>query len=264
MLFRSGTGNYNENTTRLYSDIGLLTSDAHIAHDIMLFFRDLGVDASGGTYHSLSVSPGGIRASLCRLLDQEIAHARAGNESRVIFKANALTDKLMIDKLIEASKAGVKADLIIRGTCCIKAGVTGLTENIRVVSIVGRFLEHARVYWFGGTGKLFISSADLMTRNLDQRVEVLCPIRDGRVAAHIMQMLKFQLCDTAKGRIMQPDGSYQRIELPDGVLGSQMALYQLYTENEGQKAHRLRRAAKTTRKKIGRILISLGRRFTRP
>lgn len=257
------TGNYNEHTTRLYSDIGLLTSDAHIAHDILLFFHELGAGAPAGAYRSLGVSPGGIRATLCRLLDAEMANARRGGQAHVIFKANTLSDGAMIGKLIAASQAGVKIDLIIRGTCCLTAGVPGLTEHIRVVSIVGRFLEHARVYWFKSSDRLFISSADLMLRNLDRRMEVLCPVRDRRVAARIMQMLHMQLRDTAKGRVMLPGGRYARLKAPDGVADSQMALYRQFTQ-DGSRPRRLRHAAKDARKKIGAVLIRIGQRFTRP
>lgn len=258
------TGNYNENTTRVYSDIGLLSSDAHIAQDIMLFFRELGADAPAGKYRSLSVSPGGIRAKLCNLLDTEIAHARAGGQAHVILKANAITDRPMIDKLIEASKAGVKIDLIIRGICCIKAGIQGLTHNIRIVSIVGRFLEHARVYWFSSSDRLFISSADLMPRNLDRRMEVLCPVADKRAAAPIMQMLHMQLCDNTKGRQMREDGQYVRICAPYGITDSQMTLYKAISESAALRPHRLRRAAKVARNMLGTALIRLGKRFTRP
>lgn len=256
------TGNYNENTTRLYSDIGLLTSDTHIAQDIMLFFRELGADAPAGTYRSLHISPGGIRAKLCRLLDAEIAHARSGGQAHVIFKANALTDRPMIDKLIEASKAGVKVELIIRGTCCLKSGIEELTHNIRIVSIVGRFLEHARVYWFGSSEQLFISSADLMPRNLDRRMEVLCPVADKRAAVSIMQMLHMQLCDNLKGRQMNAGGHYERISMPSGVTDSQMALYSALSETAALRPHRLRRVAKSARTMLGTALIRLGKRFT--
>ena len=258
------TGNYNENTTRVYSDIGLLSSDAHIAQDIMLFFRELGADAPAGKYRSLCISPGGIRLKLFHLLDTEIAHARAGGEAHVILKANAITDRPMIDKLIEASKAGVKIDLIIRGICCIKAGIQGLTHNIRIVSIVGRFLEHARVYWFSTSGRLYISSADMMPRNLDRRMEVLCPVADKRAAALIMQMLRMQLCDNTKGRQMREDGQYVRICAPDGTADSQMTLYMAISDSAALRPHRLRRAAKGARNMLGSALIRLGRRFTRP
>ena len=259
------TGNYNENTTRLYSDIGILTSNMHICGDIVRFFRDQGSGSTAGTYHSISVSPCGIRSTLYHFLDQEIASAQNNGDARVIFKCNALCDKDMIDKLIEASKAGVKVDLIIRGACCIKAGLDGLTQNIRIVSIVGRFLEHARVYWFSGSGRLFISSADLMPRNLNQRIEALCPVHDKHIADCLLHMLDLQLRDTAKGRVMLPSGQYTRQQLPNGIADSQTALYRLFSEiDDSPQPVILHRATKHIRQKLGKHLIRLGRRFTRP
>lgn len=258
------TGNYNENTTRIYSDIGILTTDPIISNDIVRFFRDRGSGTTGGSYHNIRVSPDGIRDSLMCLLDQEIAYAQNNDDARVIFKCNALCDKAMIDKLIEASVAGVKVDLIIRGPCCLIAGLNGFSQNVRIVSIVGRFLEHARVYWFSSSGKLFISSADLMPRNLDHRIEVLCPVRDKHIADCIMHMLSLQLRDTAKGRFMLPTGRYSRIKTADGIADSQDALYHLFSEiDESSQPYRLRRAVKRLRLNLGKQLIRLGRRFSR-
>lgn len=255
------TGNYNEKTASLYTDIGLLTSNEHIARDIMQFFRELGSGA-GGEYRALSVSPGGIRKKLCALIDRETSCVTRFGEGRIVMKMNSLADRGMIDKLIAASKAGVKIDLIVRGICCLKAGLSGITENIRVVSVVGRFLEHSRVYWFlnGGLDELFISSADLMTRNLDRRMEVLCPVLDRPTAAVIKDMTFMLLSDTAKGRLMRPDSVYERLKVPGGVNDAQMAQYEKCREDykrllpQKSKRRLLRRA-------LGGALVRFGRRI---
>jgi polyphosphate kinase len=256
------TGNYNENTANTYTDIGLLTSNKAIANDIMLFFRELGSGA-GGEYQLLSVSPGGIRKKLCALIDREIECVSRFGEGRIIMKMNSLADRGMIDKLIEASKAGVRIDLNVRGICCLKTGIPGVTENIRVVSVVGRFLEHSRVYWFlnGGREELFISSADLMTRDLDRRLEVLCPILDRPIASRIKDMVLKLLSDTAKGRSMQPDGSYTRLNIPGGVNDAQAGQYMQclddYRRLLPQKHKRL-----ALRRVLGSALVRFGRRIS--
>ncbi len=257
------TGNYNEITTRLYSDVGLLTANNDISNDILLFFRELGAGASAGNYKTLSVSPGGIRQTLYRLIDKEIQAAQSGG-GHVMIKVNSLSDKDMIDKFIEASCAGVKIDLIVRGICCLKAPVQGVSENIRVVSIVGRFLEHARIYWFSHSDALFISSADLMTRNLDSRMEVLCPVLDVRIAIQLKRMMLMQLCDNAKGRIMQPNGSYARMKSENGINGSQLAQHALCADDAASQQKRwLSKAGKNFRKTLGRAFVRLGRRMSR-
>ena len=259
------TGNYNERTANLYTDIGILTADEDIAADIILFFRELGAGVTGENYRVFDVSPDGIRQKLYQLIDDEIENQRRYGRSHVIAKVNALADKGMIDKLIEASQAGVKIDLIIRGICCLKAGIPGLTENIRVISIVGRFLEHSRVYWFlgGGDEKLFISSADMMTRNLDRRMEVMCPVRDPDIAARIRDMVFTLMRDVGKGRIMQPDGTYTRLNVLDGIKDAQMAQYEkCAADYKKQLPQKKRRLFMAIRRMIGTALIRLGKRIT--
>lgn len=259
------TGNYNEKTANLYTDIGILTSNEDIANDIILFFRELGAGVTGEDYRIFDVSPNGIRQKLYNLIEQEVKCVKKYGQGRMVFKINSLADKDMIDKLIKASKAGVKIDLIVRGICCLKAGIVGRTENIRVISIVGRFLEHSRVYWFlgGDNEKLYISSADLMTRNLDRRMEVLCPVIDNKIANRIKDMVFTLAKDTAKGRIMQPDGSYTRLDLQGGIHDTQMAEYQkcldYYKNQLPQKRMRVKRSL---RHAVGNGLIRLGKRIS--
>jgi polyphosphate kinase len=170
-----GTGNYNPKTARLYEDFGLLTSDPAITHDLTDLFNNLSGFAQDFSYQQLLVAPAGLRDGITDRIDAEIAHHRAGRAASIRIKVNSLVDEAVIDKLYEASRAGVEVDLIIRGICTLRPGVEGLSENIRVRSILGRFLEHSRVYWFAGGGEpeAWIGSADLMHRNLDRRVEVL-------------------------------------------------------------------------------------------
>ena len=259
------TGNYNEKTANLYTDVGILTSNEEIANDIILFFRELSMDYTGEEYRVFHVSPAGIRKKFYEMIDNEIKckemYARGGH---IVAKLNSLADKDVIDRLIKASQAGVKIDLIVRGICCLNAGIPGLTENIRVISVVGRFLEHSRVYWFlnGGDEKLFISSADLMTRNLDRRMEVLCPVNDMKIASRIKDTLFLLLKDTKKGRIMQPDGSYARLELPDGCEDAQMIEYQRCRDDFAkQLPHKKMFFAQSIRRAIGGVLIWLGHRI---
>jgi len=259
------TGNYNEKTANLYTDIGILTDNENIAGDIILFFRELGAGVTGENYRLFDVSPGGIRQKLYALIDEEIENHRRYGRGRIVFKINSLADKDMIDKLVKAGKAGVKIDLIVRGICCLKAGVPGKTENIRVISIVGRFLEHSRVYWFlgGGDEKLFISSADLMTRNLDRRMEVLCPVLDSGIAQRIKDMVFTMLKDVAKGRVMQPGGTYARLDIEDGIRNAQMVQYEKCRDDHmKQLPHKKRRAFRSLRHALGSALIRLGKRIS--
>lgn len=260
------TGNYNEKTANLYTDVGILTSSEDVANDIILFFRELSMGYTGEEYRVFYVSPDGIRKKFYEMIENEIRckemYARGGH---IIAKLNSLADKELIDRLIKASQAGVKIDLIVRGICCLNAGVPGLTENIRVISVVGRFLEHSRVYWFlnGGDEKMFISSADLMTRNLDRRMEVLCPVNDMEIAGRIKDMLFLLLKDTKKGRIMQPDGSYVRLELPDGCSDAQMIEYQRCHEDAvRQMPHKKMAFAQSIRRMIGEAFLWLGHRIS--
>ncbi len=259
------TGNYNENTANLYTDIGILTSNKDIANDIMLFFRELGTGLTDDQYHVFHVSPYGIRKKLYELIDNEILNVKIHGQGKMVAKINALADKDMIDKLIEASKAGVKIDLIVRGICCLRAGIPGLTQNIRVISVVGRFLEHSRAYWFMGNGsdRLFISSADLMTRNLDRRMEILCPVLDKKIAERIKDMIFTLAKDTAKGRIMQPDGSYTRLRIAGGIEGTQMVQYKKCLEDyKKQLPQKKKNLYGSLRRTVGGVFIKLGKRIS--
>ena len=209
-----GTGNYNEDTVRLYTDFALMTAHPGIGADAAGVFNALSMGEVLEESSRLLVAPACLRDKITALIDEEIGQARAGSPAYLGFKLNGLTDKLLLDKLVEASQAGVKIDLVVRGICCLTGGVPGYTENIRVVSIVGRYLEHARIYLFGQgeRRRVYISSADFMTRNTTRRVEVAAPVYDPDLRAHLEQMFQDQLRDTAKGRLQQPDGSYARAQ----------------------------------------------------
>ena len=208
-LTQIGTGNYNEKTNAMYTDLSLMTANPAIGEDAAAFFRNMLVNKLDGTYRELCVSPFGIKEMLLRQIDRQIA---LGKDGYVCIKANSVTEREVIDKLAEASRAGVEVQLIIRGICCILPGVSGDTENIHVTSVVGRFLEHARIYLFGrGEGaEVYISSADLMTRNLNRRVEIACPVYDQQLREQLKWILDSQLRDTAKASTLLPDGSYCR------------------------------------------------------
>jgi polyphosphate kinase len=209
----TGTGNYNPTTARQYTDIGLITSDPLIVSDANEVFNSLTGYAEQASFRSLLVAPRQLRRQLGELIDREIAHARDGRSARMIMKVNALTDDRTIRHLYRASRAGVDIDLIVRGVCCLRPGIAGVSDRIRVRSIVGRFLEHSRLYWFqnGGSDELFIGSADLMERNLDRRVEVLCPIRDPEILAHLRDIvLSAYLKDNVRAHVLDADGQYAR------------------------------------------------------
>lgn len=209
-----GTGNYNEDTVRLYTDYALMTADPEIGAEAAQVFNALSMGEVVEDSGHLMVAPACLRTKVLALIEREIEQAREGQPAYLGFKLNGLTDKLIIDKLIEASQAGVKIDLVIRGICCLVSGIPGMTENIRVVSIVGRYLEHARIYIFGEGERrqVYISSADFMTRNTTRRVEVAVPVYDSDLRAHLERMFRDQLQDTSKGRVQRPDGEYIRVE----------------------------------------------------
>jgi polyphosphate kinase len=208
-----GTGNYNATTARIYTDLGLLTAREEIGADASDLFNFLTGYSRQRRYRSLLVAPLNLRERLTALIEREIAHAEAGHGGRLVFKLNAVVDPAMIGLLYRASQAGVRIDLIARGICCLRPGVVGLSENIRVRSVVGRFLEHSRIYYFanGGADEVYLGSADLMQRNLDRRVETLFPIEDRAMVAHIRdEVLGIYLRDNMRARELQPDGSYER------------------------------------------------------
>ncbi|GAE37691.1 RNA degradosome polyphosphate kinase [Halalkalibacter akibai] len=211
-----GTGNYNDATARLYTDVGLITSNEKFGIDASNFFNYISGYTNEPTYHHLSVAPYHIREDFIKLIDQEISfHEQYGN-GYIIAKMNSLSDKPLIKKLYEASIKGVKIDLIIRGICCLKPGVKGISENIRVISILGRFLEHSRIYYFNHNGaeKTFFSSADLMTRNMENRIEILFPILDQRLRKRVKKWLLLYLADDVKAREQDCRGNYYYVENP--------------------------------------------------
>jgi polyphosphate kinase len=205
------TGNYNPVTAHLYTDIGLFTADEDVAADASDLFNYLTGYSGKSDYRRLLVAPVNLRTRLASLIEREIGHAREGRAAALIFKMNALVDPRMIRALYRASAAGVKMQLLVRGICCLRPGLPGISENIEVTSIVGRFLEHSRIYYFrnGGEEEVYIGSADLMPRNIDHRVEVLMPIRDSGMIQHLRDdILATYLADEVKARHMLPNGSY--------------------------------------------------------
>ena len=204
-----GTGNYNERTNEQYTDLSLMTAREDIGLDGAAFFQNMLVGNLEGTYRRLLAAPAGIKETLLSLIDEEIAK---GPEGYICIKANAMTEGEVMERLVRASQAGVQVQLILRGICCLRPGIAARTENIHVTSIVGRFLEHGRIYRFGRGKdvKLYIASADLMTRNLNHRVEIACPVDDPEVRAMLLKILHVQLEDNVKASSLLPDGSYCR------------------------------------------------------
>ena len=212
-----GTGNFNEKTAKLYSDFMLMTAHPGIGEDANLFFRNLSLGNLRGDYRFLGVAPVGLKPLIMRGLDREIQRALAGEPARVFFKLNSLTDREVIDKIAEASCAGVRVDMIIRGISCLKPGVSGKTENVHVRSIVGRFLEHARVYAFGvDSDMVYLSSADMMTRNTEHRVEIAFPVLDPTCRALVHEYMGMQLRDNVKARSLTSDGTWVPVECAEG------------------------------------------------
>jgi polyphosphate kinase len=207
------TGNYNAFTAHLYTDIGVFTADEDIAADASDLLNYLTGYSHKTDYRCLLVAPVNLRAKMEAFIEREIDHAKAGRPAHLIFKMNALVDQRIIRALYRASQAGVKVQLLVRGICCLRPGLAGISENIEVTSIVGQFLEHSRVYYFrnGGDEQMYIGSADLMPRNIDHRVEVLFPVRDPKVVRHIAEdVLGTYLEDNVKARRMLSNGSYRR------------------------------------------------------
>jgi polyphosphate kinase len=205
-----GTGNYNAKTSKLYTDVGLFSCRPELGADLTDLFNYLTGYSQQRSYRKLIVSPVNSRESFDRSIQQEIDHCQAGRSGRIVAKMNALVDPKMIANLYRASQAGVSIDLIIRGMCCLRPGVLGVSENIRVISIIGRFLEHSRIYYFhnGGDANVFIGSADWMTRNLDRRVEVITPIEDADISNDLQEILGIMLSDNRQAWDMQSDGTY--------------------------------------------------------
>ncbi|MBC7999404.1 MAG: RNA degradosome polyphosphate kinase, partial [Leptolyngbya sp.] len=205
-------------------DFGLLTGDEELGADVADLFNYLTGYSRKKDYRKLLVAPINLRDRFESMIRREIENHKNGKPGHLIFKTNALVDERIIKLLYEASQAGVQIDLIVRGVCCLKPGIQGISDNIRVVSIVGRFLEHSRIYYFrnGGDEEIYFGSADLMPRNLDRRVEVLVPIEDKKHARYLRdEVLNAYLCDTVKARIMLPDGTYMRAPVHEAGVNAQ-------------------------------------------
>lgn len=209
-----GTGNYNEKTSKLYTDFSFMTSDPNIGNDAAEFFKNMSLENISTNYTTLSVAPLQIKPMILNKIDEQIARAKAGLPNGIVFKTNSITDKDTIDKIVEASQAGVHTTLFVRGISCIVPGIKGYTENVEVVSIVGRLLEHSRIYGFGVQEdmEIFLSSADLMTRNMDKRVEIAWPIQRPEIKDIVLDYLDVSLSDTAKLRMLESDLDYTPLE----------------------------------------------------
>jgi polyphosphate kinase len=207
------TGNYNAVTSRIYEDIGMFTCDEDMGADATDLFNYLTGYSTKKSYKKLLVAPVNLREQMEKLIRREIEHAKAGNKARIIFKMNSLVDMDMIQLLYQASQAGVKVDLLIRGMCCLRPGIKGVSENIRVISVVGRYLEHSRIYYFqnNGNDEVYMGSADLMPRNLNHRVEVVFPVESkGQVKFLREKILEAYLKDNTRARILKTNGTYER------------------------------------------------------
>ncbi len=209
-----GTGNYNDATAKLYTDIGLMTCNESIGEDATAVFNMLSGYSEPLSWNKLSLAPLWLKDKFLYLIDREKEHARAGKKAHIIAKMNSLCDRDIIKALYEAGAAGVRIELIIRGICCLKAGVEGLSENISVRSIVGNFLEHSRIFYFenDGNSEIYCGSADWMPRNLERRVEILFPVETLELKEELLHILKNQLRDTVKAHIMLPDGTYEKVD----------------------------------------------------
>ena len=239
-----GTGNYNEKTARQYTDLSYFTADERIGADAAMFFKNMLISKLDGRYDKLCVAPTGIKPMLLTLLDREILRAKNGEEASVLLKCNSVTERELMDKLSEASQAGVKIVMIVRGICCLLPGIPGKTENIRVISIVGRFLEHHRIYCFGVNREdMYISSADLMTRNLVNRVEIAVPIQQEAIRSRISHILDVFLMDDLKARELLSDGSYRRVTGDNGV-SAQSRFMEEAEDVAGRQREKLRKETK--------------------
>ena len=232
-----GTGNYNEKTSRLYTDLSLITRNQEIGLDALEVFKALSRGETGEQTKCLLVAPNCLQSRVLSFIDREIGRAKEGKEAYIGIKINSLTDKKIMDKLIEASQAGVKVEMIIRGICCLQPGIEGYTENIHVTSIVGRYLEHSRIYIFGAGehADLYLSSADFMTRNTERRVEVAIPLYDPAIRTRVQELFGIMASDNVKARELCPDGIYRRVPAGDTPLNAQEALFDMAYEAHGAR-----------------------------
>ena len=208
-----GTGNYNERTARLYTDLGLLTSAEDFGSDASAFFNTITGYSEPPQFNRLVMAPNGMREKIILLIQREAEWARTGQNAEILIKMNSLVDPKIIQELYAASKAGVRIQMNIRGICCLRPGMPGASENIRVVSILDRYLEHSRAFVFhnGGNPEVFLSSADWMQRNLDRRVELMFPIQQREIKEKVIEIMRAQLSDNQKARQLKQDGTYERV-----------------------------------------------------
>ncbi len=241
-----GTGNYNDKTAKLYTDVGILTRDADLGADASSFFNAITGHSEPRPYARIEQSPLGLRDKMLEMIAAEAARKRDGQTARIMAKMNSLADPQLIDALYEASQAGVEVLLNVRGICCLRPGVKGLSENIRVVSILDRYLEHSRIFYFhhGGAKRVFISSADWMPRNLDRRVELLVPVNDKACKRRLIEILKTCFADNIKGREILPDGGYAPV--PRGAKGKAIRAQEVLYRQACEAAKRERHNRQTT------------------
>ena len=256
-----GTGNYNEKTAAMYTDLSLMTADPRIGQDAAEFFKNMSIGNLQGSYQYLIVSPVSLKSSILQMMDEEI---QKGKDGRIVMKMNSVTDVDFIRKVSEASCAGVRVDLIVRGICCILPGVPEYTENVRVMSVVGRYLEHPRIFSFG-TGKeqkIYIGSADMMTRNTEKRVEVACPVLDEQIRRQINHDLKVMLSDNVKARVMQKDGTYTKRKLKDESSGKLIDSQAVFMEEALKAAEEMQKKEQAkAQKKSGGFATNLVRKI---
>lgn len=256
-----GTGNYNEKTAAMYTDLSLMTADPRIGQDAAEFFKNMSIGNLQGNYQYLIVSPVSLKSSILQMMDEEI---QKGKDGRIVMKMNSVTDVDFIRKVSEASCAGVRVDLIVRGICCILPGVPEYTENVRVMSVVGRYLEHPRIFSFG-TGKdqkIYIGSADMMTRNTEKRVEVACPVLDEQIRRQINHDLKIMLSDNVKARVMQKDGTYTKRKIKDESSGKMIDSQAVFMEEALKAAEEVQKKEQAkAQKKSGGFATNLVRKI---
>ena len=256
-----GTGNYNEKTAAMYTDLSLMTADPRIGQDAAEFFKNMSIGNLQGSYQYLIVSPVSLKSSILQMMDEEI---QKGKDGRIVMKMNSVTDVDFIRKVSEASCAVVRVDLIVRGICCILPGVPEYTENVRVMSVVGRYLEHPRIFSFG-TGKeqkIYIGSADMMTRNTEKRVEVACPVLDEQIRRQINHDLKVMLSDNVKARVMQKDGTYTKRKIKDESSGKMIDSQAVFMEEALKAAEEVQKKEQAkAQKKSGGFATNLVRKI---
>ena len=253
-----GTGNYNEKTARLYTDFCLMTASPAIGADAAAFFQNMSTSNLEGEYQQLLVAPHSLKPRLLELMDGEIEKARRGEKARIFIKVNSVTDRQLIDKLAQASQAGVPITLNVRGICCLRPGVPGLTDHIRVFSVVGRFLEHPRIYAFGAGAEtsVYIGSADLMTRNTERRVEIACPVTDPAVRRQIKHYVELYCSDNVKARNLGVEGTYTPVPRAEGApaVDAQAALMEEAELEAASAAARPAPAPESRNGLLGRLL----------